>query len=176
MVLTLVACASSMGYSPNAATQPARVTPGGGDDLRAAYANAADVADGKRLADVSCVSCHGLNGVSTAPGVPHLAGQRAAYLHLELRAYQSGARGENAMSNAVKFLSDDALVKVAAYYASLDPPQPATTIGNKAAPAKADPVQAGKAAAAGCGGCHGDAGVSKPPSLVGWIQVTLLPR
>jgi cytochrome c553 len=159
-----------MGYSPSAASQPARVTSGGGDDLRAAYANAADVADGKRLADASCVSCHGLSGVSTAPGVPHLAGQRAAYLYLELRAYQSGTRGENAMGNAVKFLSDDALVKVAAYYASLDPPQPAAALVGKAAPAKADPVQAGKAVAAGCGGCHGDAGVSKTPgmpSLVG---------
>jgi cytochrome c553 len=33
--------------------------------------------------------------------VPHLAGQRAAYLHFELRAYKSGTRGDNAMSAAV---------------------------------------------------------------------------
>jgi cytochrome c553 len=62
------------------------------------------------------------------------------------------------------------LVKVAAYYVSLEPAQPAATSGGKPAPAKLDPVQAGKAAAAACAGCHGEAGISKmagTPSLVG---------
>jgi cytochrome c553 len=73
------------------------------------------------------------------------------------------------MTGAVRYLSDDALVKVAAYYASQDPPRPAAAPA-KAAPSRPDPVQAGKAAAAGCGGCHGETGVSKMPgmpSLVG---------
>ena len=39
----------------------------------------------------SCVRCHGVDGISNTKAVPHLAGQRAAYLHLELKAYQSGA-------------------------------------------------------------------------------------
>jgi len=34
-------------YPPSAATQPAPVYPRAGDDLRAVYANAADVAEGK---------------------------------------------------------------------------------------------------------------------------------
>ena len=95
IALMLVAGAGGLGYSPCAAPQPARVTPGSGDDLRAVYATAADVAEGKRLAEASCASCHGLNGISTAKGVPHLAGQRPAYLYLELRAYQSGARDDS---------------------------------------------------------------------------------
>ena len=70
------------------------------------------------------MGCHGVNGISATKGVPHLAGQRPAYTYLELKAYKSGARGAEAMTNAVKFLSDDALVKVAAYYASLDPRSP----------------------------------------------------
>jgi len=61
-------------------------------------------------------------------------------------------------------LSDDALVRVAAYYASLDPPRPATAPA-KATPSKLDPVQAGKDAAAGCGGCHGETGISKTPGM-----------
>ena len=65
------------------------------------------------------------------------------------------------MIDSVKFLSDDALVKVAAYYASLDPAQPAET----GAPAIVDPVQAGKTAAAACAGCHGEAGVSNIPGI-----------
>ena len=72
------------------------------------------------------------------------------------------------MNGAVKFLNDDALVKVAAYYASLEPAQPAATTGAKATPAKPDAVQAGKAAAASCGGCHGETGISKRPGCQAW--------
>ena len=118
----------------------------------------------------SCMGCHGPNGVSTNKGVPHLAGQRPAYLYHELKEYQSGARGDAAMSGAVKVLNDEALVKVAAYYASLEPPPPVVPAAGKAAPAKPDAIQAGKAAAAACAGCHGDSGISKAagvPSLVG---------
>lgn len=154
-----------VGCSPSEPPESAKAKPGDSDELRAAYATAADVAEGKRVAEGSCVRCHGLNGISATKGVPHLAGQRAAYLHLELRAYQSGARGDKAMDGAVQFLSDDALYKVAAYYASLDPPQPDAAAAAKATSAKPDPTQAGKAAAAGCAGCHGEAGVSKTPGM-----------
>jgi len=170
VAFALAAVAGSGRFSPGATAQPIKIAPGSGDDLRAAYASATDIAEGKRVAEGSCASCHGLNGISAAPGVPHLAGQRPAYLHFELRAYKSGTRGDNAMGGAVKFLSDDALLKAAAYYANLDPPQPLATSGAKAAPANPDPLQAGKAAASGCGGCHGEGGVSKTPgmpSLVG---------
>ena len=159
-----------VGYAPSAATQPVTIQPSSADDFRAVFASAQDVADGKRLADSSCAGCHGAKGISTTPGVPNLAGQRPAYLYLELQAYQSGARGNSAMNNTVKFLSDAALIKVAAYYASIDPAQPGATSGAASAAAEADPVEAGKAAAAGCAGCHGEAGVSKTPgmpSLVG---------
>ena len=170
VALTLVGGATGLCYSPSAAGQPVRVTPAGGDDLRAVYATAADAAEGKRLADAACASCHGPNGISATKGVPHLAGQRPAYLYLELRAYQSGARGDNAMNGTVKFLNDDALVKLAAYYASLDPAPPPASTGARAAPARPDAVQAGKLAAANCAGCHGETGVTKTPgmpSLVG---------
>jgi cytochrome c553 len=73
------------------------------------------------------------------------------------------------MDGVVRFLSEDALIKVAAYYASLEPAQPSVTGGAKSA-AKPDPVAAGRAAAAGCAGCHGEGGISKTPgmpSLVG---------
>ena len=170
LMTALFASATTVGYSAGAAGQAARAQASKGDDLRAAYANAADVADGKRLAETTCAGCHGVNGISSMKGVPNLAGQRPAYLYVELRAYQSGARAGGEMTNAVKPLSDQALVQVAAYYSSLEPAQPTATGTGKAAPAKADPVQAGKAAATACAGCHGEAGVSKmpgTPSLVG---------
>ncbi len=166
--LAFIAGAIGTGSSLDATAQAARVQPGASDDLRAAYANAADVAEGKRVAETTCAACHGANGISSIKAVPHLAAQRPGYLYLELKAYQSGARGDSAMGGIVKPLNDEALYKVAAYYASLEPA--AAAGGVKSAPAKLDPVQAGKAAAAACAGCHGEAGISKmpaTPSLVG---------
>ena len=165
----LVAAAIGVGFQ-GAAAQSARIQAGKSDDLRAAYANATDVAEGKRVAETTCAACHGANGISSNKGVPHLAGQRPVYLYLELKAYQSGARGDSTMGSIVKPLNDDALFRAAAYYASLDPAQPVAPSGGKSAPAKLDPAQAGKVAAAACAGCHGDAGISKmpgTPSLVG---------
>ncbi len=151
-------------YSPGAAAQPATVKPGADDELRAVYATPVEVAEGGRIAEASCARCHGANGVSTTKGVPHLAAQRAGYLDLQLRAYRQSARVQGAMTGIVRYLSDDALVKVAAYYASVEPPRPAP-VPAKASPARPDPVQAGKAAAASCGGCHGETGISKTPGM-----------
>ncbi|MBI2319270.1 MAG: c-type cytochrome [Betaproteobacteria bacterium] len=172
LVSMLAAGATSMFFSPGANPQATTIKPGSGEDLRAAYATPTDIAEGKKVAAASCAKCHGLDGVApaNAKGVPHIAGQRPAYLHIELRVYQTGARGENPMAGAVKYLSDDALMKVSAYYASLEPAPPANPRTVKAAPAKPDPLSAGKAAAAGCAGCHGQGGVSTTPgmpSLVG---------
>ena len=122
-----------------------RITIDNGTDLQTLYATPEDIAQGKLLAEQTCGSCHGPNGISVTPAVPHLAGQRSAYLFNELKGIQAGVRGDTVMNNQVKFLSDDALLKVSAYFASLDPPQAAAA---NAASAPVDPVQAGKTAAA----------------------------
>jgi cytochrome c553 len=143
------------------------------DDLRPAYATSADVAEGKRVADGLCARCHGTTGISATSGVPHVAGQRPSYLYTKIKAYQSGARDDHAMESAVKFLNDDALVKVAAYYASLDPPPPAAADAASKGATPLDPVAAGKAAAAACAGCHGETGVTATagtPNLVGFDE------
>lgn len=170
MTCGFIAWVAIAGYAASAAAQNTSIMSGNADDLRALYADVGDIAEGKRLADSSCAGCHGANGVSASPGVPNLAGQRPAYLYLELRAYQSGVRGDSAMNNAVKFLNDAALVKVAAYFASLDPVQPRPASGAAAVVPKPDAFQAGNSAAAACTGCHGEAGITKTPgmpSLVG---------
>lgn len=158
------------GLLPGRIAAAQTVRPGPSDDFRAAFATSQDVAEGKRVAESSCARCHGANGISSAKGVPHLAGQRAVFLHQEMKAWKSGARGKSMMADAAKFLSDDALIKVAAWYATLDPPPPIPLTAPKAAASGPDPVSAGKAAAAGCGSCHGETGISKipgMPSLVG---------
>src|SRR5512141_867629 len=110
---TLIAGAAAAGAALAAA-------PNAGGDLRATLATPQDIAEGKRVAEASCASCHGLNGIAKAKDkdMPNIAGQRPGYLYNELRVYQVGGRGNTPMNNAVKFLSDDALVKVAAYYAN----------------------------------------------------------
>jgi len=152
--------------SPAALAQKPASPAGSRDELRPLSANSMDIAEGKQLAQRFCADCHGAEGVSTIPGVPNLAGQRAPYLYREMHAYLSGARGNDTMNGAITYLSTDALSNVAAYYATLDPAQPAA--GD--AKSEVDAAQAGKAAAAACAGCHGEIGISKMPgipSLVG---------
>lgn len=167
MMLLLAAAMSASIHQRDAVAQTAPIKRG--DELRPIYVTPADVADGKQFADSACAGCHGGNGISTTTGIPDLAGQRPVYLYMELRAYQSGARINAAMNTSVKFISDDALVKVAAYYASLDPPQPPAG----SAPTFLDPVLAGKtAAAAACAGCHGEAGVTTTPGFPSLVALS----
>jgi len=113
-------------FHPTASwAQPTKPAPGASAELRPIFATVPDIMEGKRLADVSCTRCHGANGISVSAGVPHIAAQRPPYIYMQLRAYLHGARPQSAMTGAVKFLSDDALVKVSAYFGTLDPPRPA---------------------------------------------------
>ena len=165
--LVLAAATGLGGFRAQAAEPSAAAKSATLDETKAANLNSTDIAEGKRLADAFCASCHGTKGISSSKGVPHLAGQRPSYLRLETRAYMTGTRGSSAMETAVKFLSEDAVIKVSAYYATLEPPSAASA---KAATANIDPIEAGKAAASGCGGCHGENGNSKTagvPNLSG---------
>lgn len=135
--------------------------------LRPLYADSMDIARGQHLAQHFCDDCHGASGISTIPGVPNLAGQRGPYLYSEMRAFLSGARGNDVMNGAITYLSADAMIDVAAYYATLTPASPAPA---SSATAEVNAVQAGKAAAAACAGCHGQTGITSTPgvpSLVG---------
>jgi len=131
----------------------------------------ADISEGMKLAADACGSCHSLDGISTDPALPHLAGQQVIYLYNELNAYKQGDREDESMRKAVEFLSDDALRKVSIYYASLVPPGPAVRPTASAAEqsssevAADDPVQSGAAAATGCAGCHGASGNSQMPGM-----------
>ena len=155
LIVAAVAGVTIAGYGSGARAQS-------GEEMRTLTAGPMDIADGKHVAEMSCAACHNLNGISTVKGTPHIAGQRPVYLYLTLKEYKSGVRSSEAMTAAIKFLSDEALIKVSAYFASLDPaPLPA----GPAAPAKPDPVEAGKAASAACAGCHGNTGVSQIPGI-----------
>jgi cytochrome c553 len=64
-----------------------------------------------------CDRCHGVNGNSTDPHFPALAGQRVEYLQKVLEAYRTGARHSLEMAAMADVLSENDVRNLAAYYA-----------------------------------------------------------
>src|SRR5205823_8676273 len=81
-------------------------------------AQAADVEAGKQKAQ-TCAVCHGANGKSSNELWPNLAGQRAAYLAKQLKAFRGGARTDSMMTPMAKPLTDADIENLAAYFNSL---------------------------------------------------------
>jgi cytochrome c553 len=114
---------------------------------------------GGNVANTNCAGCHGLDGVSTAPGVPHLAGQRTTYLNRVLKSYQSRDRRSDEMSHATDFLNDEALTAVSAYYASLPPAPPVVVPGGSGqGNGNGDPFAGIREDMKKCVKCHGEDG------------------
>jgi len=97
----------------------------------ASSAQAADVGAGKAKAEAVCGACHGVNGASVSDTIPNLAGQRAAYLENQLKAFKDGLRkgaspaAPTAIMNAMASqLSPAEMADVAAFYATLAPAAP----------------------------------------------------
>jgi len=89
-------------------------------------AQAADIEAGKAKVAEVCSACHGVNGVSVSDTIPNLAGQRAAYLESQLRAFKDGSRKPQSPANPAAImnamaaqLSPAQISDVAAYFASL---------------------------------------------------------
>lgn len=82
---------------------------------------AGDAAAGKVKAAV-CASCHGADGIATAPSYPNLAGQNADYLVAALNAYKNKERTggfASIMQVQAASLSDEDIANLAAYYSGL---------------------------------------------------------
>jgi cytochrome c553 len=73
-----------------------------------------------------CVSCHGGDGVGTAPTYPILAGQHRDYLEQALRDYKSGKRKNPIMAGFAAQLKDDDIRTVAEFFAKQKSPLCAT--------------------------------------------------
>jgi len=129
-------------------------------DLRRIGPLVGDANAGKSKAAV-CSACHGANGVAPTSMFPNLAGQRAEYLYWQLVEFKREARPESPMTSQVANLDDATLRDLAAYFASLAPPAPATqsaasrgaTLYREGDPARGTPP---------CQGCHGADGGGHP--------------
>jgi cytochrome c553 len=153
-----------MAASPIAAAQTKSSMPPLQDVERAAlFPSSSEIALGRSLAETSCAHCHGLDGITPNKELPNLAGQRTIYLYRVLKAYRDGDRGDESMQQSVAFLSDDALLKVAIYFASLAPAPSADVTGPDLT--DADPFVAVREATVGCARCHGETGNSSKPGM-----------
>ena len=123
-------------------------------------ASAADLAAGKAFVEKECKGCHGVDGKATAPGIPHLAGQRERYLTAAIDAYRQGKRFHSALRQIATRMTDADTRNVAAYFAS-QPPFAATAGNGK----PFSPYDAGRKLAMDCVKCHGEDGNSKGPGI-----------
>jgi cytochrome c553 len=130
-----------------------------------------DAAAGKAKS-ATCAGCHGVDGNSTNPEWPKLAGQHPKYLIKELNEFKAGKTRRNAsMAAMVANLSEQDMEDLAAYFAA----QPATggyteqryvELGEQI-------YRGGKAVAgmAACMSCHGPSAEGNPlmrvPTMAG---------
>lgn len=82
----------------------------------------------------ACQTCHGREGVSASPGIPNLAGQKAAYLEAQLKAFHGKDRKNDLMNAIAAQLGDADMHDMAAYWSSL-PATPMQAHGQAAASA-----------------------------------------
>lgn len=122
---------------------------------------AGDVRAGKVFAETECKGCHGLDGGSVAPGVPHLAAQSERYLLGALKAYKEGKRAHAALKVIANRMSEADVRNVSAYYASL----PAEGLVQSKDASQVSPYERGKARAADCAKCHGTDGNGTAPGI-----------
>lgn len=68
-----------------------------------------------------CERCHGLEGNSTDPRFPMLAGQNAEYLRRAMQAYSSGLRSRSIMHAMSEPLTETDVEQIVNYYATREP-------------------------------------------------------
>ncbi|HUN68736.1 MAG TPA: c-type cytochrome [Burkholderiales bacterium] len=155
--LVSVACAAALagcGEREQPPAKPAAKAP-------AAAAVPGDVKAGKTFADANCQECHGMDGGSVAPGVPHLAAQSEPYLLGALKAYKDGKRQHAALKVITERMGEADIRNVSAYYASL----PAAGVLQAKDISVASPYDLGKTRAAACAKCHREDGNSATPGI-----------
>lgn len=84
--------------------------------LAANLAAQADDALHERLA--ACQACHGAAGISAAADIPNLAGQKSAYLLMQLQAFHKGERKNDLMQAIASQLSEADMQALAAFWSS----------------------------------------------------------
>ncbi len=139
------------------------ITVGLGTGLVAFQAHTEGSADAGGGKSAVCVACHGMNGNSTNPEWPNLAGQQGRYITKQLKSFREGKRSDPLMSPMAAGLSDADIADLAAYYSAQTPS------GLEADPSywkAGEKLYRGGDAARGipaCIACHGPVGQGNGP-------------
>lgn len=129
---------------------------------------AGDAVAGEKLANGTCLACHGEAGNSTIPENPVLAGQVPGYIAAQLAAFKSGERENAVMLGMAASLSEQDMQDLDAYYAAQKPvargvseeQQELAMEGGRIYRGGYQPMQI-----AACMSCHGPAGHGIPPTF-----------
>ena len=132
-------------------------------------------ADAGQAKSAICAACHGMDGNSTVPTWPKLAGQHEKYLVRQVTLIKSGARMVPEMAGIVPGLSEQDIEDISAFFASQ------VNNGGVADETKVETgeriYRAGNAESGvpACMACHGPAGEGNPlagyPALAGQHSV-----
>jgi cytochrome c553 len=99
-----------------------------------------------------CVACHGIDGVATQPGIPHLNGQQDTYLIDSITRFQRGRRPTDVGDHVPKTLDADQIDQIAKHYSETKAVRPKQeTDPDKVA--RGEVVYRNR-----CADCHGDNG------------------
>ncbi len=65
-----------------------------------------------------CVACHGTDGISLVDDAPNLAGETNVYIEIQLKAFRSGSRVHEVMTEIAAGLTDGEIREFADWYAT----------------------------------------------------------
>ncbi|MEJ8475794.1 c-type cytochrome [Roseibium algae] len=66
-----------------------------------------------------CTVCHGDLGIAVAPNAPNLAGENAAYIANQLKAFKSGKRQHEQMTIIASGLSNEDIADLASWFSKI---------------------------------------------------------
>jgi cytochrome c553 len=112
-----------------------------------------------------CEACHGKDGRSADPRIPHLGGQPKLAVMYQLFFYREGRRKSEEMNIIAKGLTDAELTALAEHVAKLPPPAPVTDAVDAARYKRGAELAAQRQ----CASCHNDdfSGRQQMPRLAG---------
>lgn len=134
-------------------------------------------ADAQDVVKTVCAACHGVDGNSTDPAIPKLAGMDQEYLVRQLKAFASGKRRNEIMSPIIASIDPNDFPKLAAYYGPMQPSP--GKVQNLQLAAKGRPLYEDGNTDSGvpaCAGCHqaDGRGNARFPRLAGQHQAYTL--
>tara|TARA_B100000795_G_scaffold244582_1_gene209184 strand:+ start:1034 stop:1639 length:606 start_codon:yes stop_codon:yes gene_type:complete len=131
---------------------------------------AGDIAGGKVIS-AQCAACHGVDGNSSEPSFPKLAGQGEGYLYKQLLNFASGTRESLIMGPMVADISAKGLADLSAYYASMQSKPESVSEGLLELGQKLYRAGNKETGVPACMSCHGPRGAGIPaarwPALSG---------